>query len=155
MQHYIDFIDRYAIDPQIYIVAPHQNARQRFELYWEREKGPQRWRLRLIGEQDWTRLSSSTLRSVLEQRGADIPRVEAQVRAIALTQVVFAETLAAEARRLFGARCVEQAVEDHHAFLNEIQAVVGHFARGRLKALAGGGESSGNRAGHLFLVAEK
>lgn len=155
MQHLIDFIDRYAIDPQIYIIAPHRQSAQRFELYWEREKAPMRWRVRLIGDATWTRTTSPMLLPVLEQRGADIQRVEAQLRSIALTQVVFAETLTKEARRLFGPHCVEQAVEDHHAFLDEIQAVVGRFARGRLRALAGGGQASDAKAGHLSLVAEK
>lgn len=155
MQSVLDFIDRYAIDPQIYIVAPHADGKQRFELYWERDKSPTRWRFRLIGNGEWIRLSTPMLATVLRQKGADMERLEFQLRSIALTQVVFAETLTEEARRLFGSRCVDQAVEDHHVFLEQIQSAVGRFARRRLTALPGGGQGSKKRAGQLFLVADE
>jgi hypothetical protein len=149
----IDFIDRYAIDPHVYMVAPRVGQSGRYEIFWDRDGGSTRWRLRLIGAASWTRASSETIVDVMSQCGVDLERVEYQLRSVAMAQVVFAEALSHEARCLFGSDTVERAVEDHQAFLNELKHLVTKYASGGLKTLAGGGERSMVRKGHLSVVA--
>jgi hypothetical protein len=149
----IEFIDRYAIDPHVYIVAPRVGQTERYEIFWDRDGNPTRWRLRLIGTTSWIRAASDSIVKVLEQCGVDLDRVEYQLRSVAMAQVVFAEALSTEARCLFGSETVERAVEDHQAFLNELKSLVTKYARGGLKPLTGGGEGSGVKRGHLSVVA--
>jgi hypothetical protein len=151
----VEFIDRYTIDPHIYIVVPRVRQPGRYEIFWDREHQPNRWRLRLVGDVNWERVSSERLLEVLAEKDIDVERVDYQLRSVALAQVVFAEALTQEARGVFGAETVVRAVEDHHAFLEELKQIVNRYARGTLRPIAGGGERSGARGGHLTLVAER
>lgn len=155
MKALVEFIDRYTIDPHIYIVAPRVRHPGRYEIFWDRENQPSRWRLRLVGEVNWERVASEGLIEALEERGIDVERVEYQLRSVALAQVVFAEALTQEARVLFGVDTVVRAVADHHAFLEELKQLVNRYARGTLRPISGGGERSGARRDHLTLVAER
>lgn len=155
MKALVEFIDRYTIDPHVYLVVPRRRHPGRYEIFWDRENQPCRWRLRPVGDTVWERVPSDRLLEVLHEKGIDIERVEYQLRTVALAQVVFAEALTQEARGLFGAETVVRAVEDHHAFLEELKQLVTRYARGTLRPIAGGGESSGARGGHLTLVAER
>lgn len=152
MQALIEFIDRYAIDPHVYVVAPRVGQSGRYEIFWDREGYPTRWRLRLLGTTPWLRASSEAIVSVLSDCGLDLERVEYQLRSVAMAQVVFAEALTNEARSLFGTDTVARAVEDHHAFLDELKLLVAKYARG-LTPLTGGGEGSALKRGHLSVVA--
>lgn len=154
MKALIEFIDRYTIDPHVYLVVPRVKDPGRYEIFWDREHQPNRWRLRLVGEVNWERVPSERLIDVLDEKDIDIERVEYQLRSVALAQVVFAEALTQEARGLFGAETVVRAVADHNAFLEELKQIVNRYARGTLRPIAGGGERSGARGGHLTLVAE-
>lgn len=149
----IEFIDRYAIDPHVYMVAPRVGHSGRYEIFWDREGAPTRWRLRLIGASSWERASSDAIIGVMQACGIDLERVEYQLRSVAMAQVVFAEALSHEARSLFGADTVERAVEDHQVFLNELKQLVTKYARGGLEPLTGGGQRSSVRRGHLSVVA--
>ncbi len=155
MKALIEFIDRYTIDPHIYIVVPRQRHPGRYEIFWDREHQPNRWRLRLVGEVNWERVSSERLIDTLLDKDIDVERVDYQLRSVALSQVVFAEALTQEARCLFGVETVARAVADHNAFLEELKQIVNRYARGTLRPIAGGGERSGARGGHLTLVAER
>lgn len=153
MKALVEFIDRYTIDPHVYLVVPRVGQPGRYEIFWDREHQPNRWRLRLIGEVEWERVASERLVEVLQEKDVDLERVEYQLRSIALAQVVFAEALTQEARGLFGDETVVRAVADHHAFLEQLKNIVNRYARGTLRPIAGGGERSGARGGHLTLVA--
>ena len=153
MKELIEFIDRYAIDPHVYVVAPRVRQAGRYEIFWDRDGGATRWRFRLVGTSLWDRAASDSVVAALVERGVDVERVEYQLRSVAMAQVVFAESLIQEARVLFGSATVERAVEDHHAFLNELKLLVTKYARVGLKSLTGGGERSGAKNGHLSVVA--
>jgi hypothetical protein len=149
----VEFIDRYTIDPHIYVVARRVTDPQRYEIFWDREEQPRRWRLRPVGEGPWERVSSDGIIEALHQRGVDVERVEYQLRSVVLAQVVFAETLTREARELFGAEAISRAILDHQAFLEELKRLVHRYARGALRPIEGGGERSTIRGGHLSLGA--
>jgi hypothetical protein len=151
----VEFVDRYTIDPHIYMVAPRMRQPGRYEIFWDREHLPCRWRLRLVGDVTWERFPSEQLIEVLTTRAIDVERVEYQLRSIALAQVVFAEALTQEAKSLFGRETVVRAIADHHAFLEELKQLVNRYARGTLRPIDGGGESSSIRAGHLTLIARR
>lgn len=152
MEALIEFIDRYAIDPHVYMVAPRVGQSGRYEIFWDRDGTPTRWRLRLLGTTVWRRASSDAIISVLTECGVDLERVEYQLRSVAMAQVVYAEALTNEARTLFGKDTVARAVEDHQAFLDELKLLVAKYARG-LTPLTGGGEGSATKTGHLSVVA--
>src|SRR5690606_13326949 len=133
-------------------VAPRLRGSGRYEIFWDREGGATRWRLRLIGATAWMRTSSDAVISVMEGHGVDLERVEYQLRSVAMAQVVFAEAVTHEARSLFGSDTVQRAVKDHQAFLDELKHLVTKYASG-LKPLTGGGERSGEKRGHLSVVA--
>jgi hypothetical protein len=151
----VEFIDRYTIDPHIYLVVPRVRQPGRYEIFWDRENQPSRWRLRLVGDSVWERVTSEQLLGVLDSKNIDIERVEYQLRSVALAQVVFAEALTQEAKSLFGAEMIARAIADHQAFLEELKQLVNRYARGTLRPIAGGGESSTIRGGHLTLVAQR
>lgn len=150
----VEFIDRYTIDPHIYVVARRVADPQRYEIFWDREERPHRWRLRPLGEGAWERVSSERIIDVPNQHGVDVERVEFQLRSVVLAQVVFAETLTREARELFGPEAISRAIVEHHAFLEELKRLVHRYARGALRPIEGGGERSTIRGGHLTLVSE-
>jgi len=143
----VEFIDRYTIDPHVYLVVPCVRQSGRYEIFWDREHHPNRWRLRLIGEVEWERVPSDYLLEVLQEKDVDLERVEYQLRSIALAQVVFAEALTQEARGLFGDETVVRAVADHHAFLEQLKQIVNRYARGTLRPLLGVGNAPGRAAG--------
>jgi hypothetical protein len=151
MQPILDFIDRYAIDPHIYVVATQPSGGGRFELFWDRET-TEHWRIRPFGTTEWRRHSSAQLISALRSLDVDLDTVERQLRTVALTQVVFAETLTAEAREVFGAESVQRALIDHAAFLEDLRRIVMSFTRNTLRPIPGGGEASASRSGHLSVV---
>jgi hypothetical protein len=151
MQTIIDFIDRYAIDPHIYVVASTRSGHQRFELFWDRE-ATEHWRLRVLGQADWERCPSARLIQKLREIELDMAAVEQQLRTVAMTQVVFAETLSAEAREVFGAESVRRALVEHASFLADLRRMVLSFTGRALRPIRGGGESSETRSGHLSVV---
>lgn len=154
MKTLVEFIDRYTIDPHIYVVARRVVDDQRYEIFWDREEQPHRWRLSPLGEGSWECVSSERIVDTLHELGVDVERVEYQLRSVVLAQVVFAETLTREARELFGSEAISRAIVDHHAFLEELKRLVHRYARGTLRPIEGGGERSTIRGGHLTLVSE-
>jgi hypothetical protein len=151
MQTILDFIDRYAIDPHIYVVASTRDSQARFEMFWDRE-ATDHWRIRVFGSTDWERCSSARFIVRLMELDLDLAAVEQQLRTVALTQVVFAETLTAEAKEVFGADSIRRALLDHAAFLNDLRGIVARFTRRTLRPIPGGGELSETRSGHLSVV---
>jgi hypothetical protein len=151
MQPILDFLDRYAIDPHVYVVAHGPDLADRYELFWDRD-ATVHWRLRAFGASEWEHCSSARLIARLNELGIDIVSVEQQVRGIVLMQVVFADTLLTEARDVFGEHGVRQALRDHADFLSDLRHTVLSLTRGTLRPVLGGGEGSPVREGHLSIV---
>jgi hypothetical protein len=157
MQYLLDFVLDHTLEDQLYLVL--QAAEGELELLWQRRNDANTWQVRRYkSEADFERVERSKLLEVLAARGADMTRVERELRAIALTQVAFADMLLRNANETLGRSVVRTAVMEHQDFLSELQSTVAQFiippaqSKPKMEVLSGGGAQSEARSGHLRVI---
>ncbi|MET0385129.1 MAG: hypothetical protein ABW321_04180 [Polyangiales bacterium] len=155
MQHLLDFIHEHTLEEQLYIVA--QLPAAELELMWQRRVSSDHWQARLHkSEGAWEFVHRHELLAHLCDRGADMLSVERELRAMVLTQIAYADNLMRDAKELLGPTVVQQAVQGHRDFIDDLQAAVRRVttpARPSLVVVRGGGEQTASRAGHLTVLA--
>lgn len=162
MQHLLDFIHEHTVDEQLYLVAAARTGE--LELLWQRREDADHWQLRpRHGEDGWERVHRSELLEALAQRGVDMSAVERELNAMATTQIVFADMVLCDARRVLGRDTVRRAVLGHRDFVGELRAALERLtnapesestppARPSMMVIKGGGDQSEARTGHLSVV---
>lgn len=157
MQYLLDFAHDHTLEDQLYLVVA--TTAGDLELLWERRNDPNSWQLRPYkSDAPWARVARAELIAALETRGADMQRVEHELRAIVMTQIAFADMVLRDANACLGRETVRTAVMGHQDFLNELQSTVSELVirpaqtKPQMQVLAGGGAQSEGRSGHLRVV---
>lgn len=163
MQHLIDFIHEHTLDEQVYLVL--RVATGDLELNWNRRKDGHEWRVRpkpLVGQAAsaaaaWQHVHKDLLVDHLRNRGASIKTLENELRAIVMTQIVFADMVLCDARKALGRDAVRRAVLSHRDFVGELNSALRRLTprptmRERLSIIPGEGKCTEARTGHLSLV---
>lgn len=158
MQHLLDFIHEHSLDEQLYLVA--QGAGESIELRWRRLRSPEHWEARVKGsEEPWLPVHRSQLLDWLRARGMDMRPVESELQAVAVTQIVFADMVLCDARKVLGRDLVRRAVLSHRDFVGELRSALAKWTerppspeRPSVSVIKGGGASTEVRRGHLSLV---
>lgn len=153
MQSILEFLDRHAVDPHIFFSLPSARAELgRVELFWERKRATDRWRLRSQDKLHTEYCDYVALPATLGRWGVSAFDVEHQLKTVALTQVFFAQSLLEDATRVFGAGQIAQATAEHRQFLDSLKKVVTSLVRRPLQAVAGEGTGGGRSKARLSLV---
>lgn len=157
MQYLLDFVHDHTLEDQLYLVV--QTTTGELELLWQRRHDPNSWQLRVYkSEGAWERVQRSQLLDTLAARQTDLLRLERELRAIAMTQVAFADMVLRDARQVLGHETVRTAVMEHQDFMSELRATVAQLVvrparpKPQLHVLSGGGAQSENRTGHLRVI---
>lgn len=155
MQHLLDFIHDHTLEEQLYLVV--QTPAGELELLWQRCPGQDNWQIRpRLCEGPWERVARAELLGSLERRNVDMAGLERELNAMAMTQVAFADIVLRDAAKQLGRDFVQQAVQGHEQFLNQLQAALQRLigparARPDMVMHTGGGAQSATR-GRLTLV---
>lgn len=156
MQHLLDFIHSYSMDPQLYLVVTTSPDEQELELFWRGTGDRNLWEVRVRnGQQPAELVQRTELLPLLARRGVDMARVERELHAIVSTQIAVADTVLSAARTMLGRELVRDAVLGSRAFADELRSSVEQLivsARPVLSLVAGGGEQTVVRSGHLSVV---
>lgn len=162
MQHLLDFVHEHTLDEQLYLVV--RSRAGELELRWQRAHNPDCWEVRkkrsLING-PWESISRSELLTKLEARGTAMEQLESELRAVAVTQIVFADMVLCDARKALGRDLVRKAVLSHRDFVGELRSALSKWTtdvqvevqpRPSVSLIKGGGASTEARRGHLSLV---
>jgi hypothetical protein len=158
MQHLLDFVHEHTLEEHLYLVV--DTASGELELLWQRRHDAESWQLRPHqSEASSESVARSALLDTLRAKGANMERVERELRAIVMTQIAFADMLLRDANECLGRDVVESAVIGHQGFLGELKSAVTELvlrpagqAKPRMEVLDGGGAQSESRSGHLRMV---
>ena len=160
MQHLLDFIHEHSLDEQLYLVAHVRDGD--LELRWRRNIDQDYWQFRRKStefEADWVRVHRQELLFFLRSQGANMEGLEAEFRAITVTQIVFADMVLTDARKVLGRDMVRQAVLSHRDFVGELRNALQRLSertsaapRPSVSIIKGGGMQTEARRGHLSLV---
>lgn len=151
LQALLEFIYEFALDEKVFLLALTAGDRH-IELRWHRHAAPDTWRLRFDGGAEEATVPRSSLLAELRARGVRQDLLRRELHAVMVAQVVHADMLLGDARRLLGRETVRRAVLDHRAFMGELERTVRIAQRQPLMAIEGGGERSEGRRGHLKVV---
>lgn len=157
MQHLLDFVHEHTLEEQLYLVV--DTAAGPLEVLWQRHHDADSWQLRPHqAEAAYEHVARSALLDTLRARGANMERVERELRAIVMTQIAFADMLLRDADACLGREVVESAVMGHREFLSQLKSAVSELVirpaqkKPSMKVLNGGGAQSETRSGHLRVL---
>src|SRR6185312_12016210 len=123
MQHLLDFVHEHTLEEQLYMVI--EVATGELELLWQRRHHPGSWQLRPHkSDAPHELVQRETLLASLEKRGANMERVETELRAIVMTQIAYASLLLGDARTSFGEELLEAATFSHQEFARELNGAI-------------------------------
>jgi hypothetical protein len=156
MQHLLDFVHEHTLEEQLFLVV--ETSSGELELLWQRRQDINSWQLRPYkSEAPYESVARAELIDTLRARGAVMERVERELRAIAMTQIAFADMLLRDANTALGRDFVNDALRGHEAFMTQLTSSITELvlkpakanAKAKMQVLAGGGASSETRSGHL------
>jgi hypothetical protein len=157
MQHLLDFVHEHTLEEHLYLVV--DTSAGELELLWQRQRDLHSWQLRPHrSEAAYETVARSALLDTLRARGANMERVERELRAIVMTQIAFADLLLRDAHDTLGRELVQSAVQGHQGFLNDLKSAVTELVlrpaqrKPHMQVLNGGGVQSETRSGHLRVV---
>jgi hypothetical protein len=158
MQHLLDFVHEHTLEEQLFLVV--ETSSGELELLWQRRHDSNSWQLRPYkSEAAYENVARAELLDTLRGKGAVMERVERELRAIAMTQIAFADMLLRDANTALGRDFVNDALRGHEAFMTQLTSSITELvlkpakakakAKAKMQVLAGGGASSETRSGHL------
>jgi hypothetical protein len=156
MQHLLDFVHEHTLEDQLYLVA-HTPVGD-IELLWRRGicPGEERlWQLRPYQcEGPWELVHAGDLLDHLEARGVDMNAIELELASMVATQIAFADLLLRNADEALGRETVQRARRGYQQFVSELKLTVDKLtgSQSGMTVVAGGGDQTEARAGHLTLV---
>jgi hypothetical protein len=156
MQHLLDFIHNHVVEEQLYLVA--ETPAGELELLWQSSAGGEFWQLRPNRcEGPWQRVARGELLGNLQGRGANMVAVERELHGLVATQIVFADLILRDARKLLGADAVRDALHSYREFVALLQAAVhalvaSDSARPTLTVVNGDAAQTPTRSGHLTVI---
>ena len=160
MQHLLDFIHEHTLEEQLYLTAP--SSAGDLELIWQRRVAPDYWQVRPSACEGPAELvRQRDLLSALSARRVDMLKVERELQSIVVTQIAFADMVLRDASALLGSDGVRRAVQGHRVFMSDIQTAVERLVdpsaqcRATISVVAGGGQESAARSGHLRLLPQE
>jgi len=159
MQHLLDFVHEHTLEEQLYLVV--ETSTGELELLWQRRHDQHGWQVRPHrSDAAYETVPRSELVDTLRAKGAIMDRFERELRAIAMTQIAFADMLLRDANAALGRDFVHAALRGHDEFMSELKSSITELvlkpakskAKAQMQVLDGGGASSGTRSGHLRKV---
>lgn len=159
MQHLLDFVHEHTLEEQLYLVVATSTGE--LELLWQRRHDANAWQVRPHkSEAAYENVDRAQLIDTLRAKGASMERFERELRAIAMTQVAFADMLLRDANSALGRDFVHAALRGHRELISELTSSISELvlkpakakAKAQMLVLDGGGASSGTRSGHLRRV---
>ena len=149
MKPIIEFIERFGVDPQVYLVCDCVDKSGRCEVFGQRDGARNRWRLRRADGLERHAENAQDLLDAIEELGVDSRSVRRQFHTIAMMQIVFAKSMLDEAMSVFGAADLDNAVFEHERFVVDLQRLVSELTGPTLSVVTGGSPSGdGKRAVH-------
>lgn len=159
MQHLLDFVHEHTLEEQLFLVV--ETSSGELELLWQRRHDQNSWQLRPYKSGDaFETVARAELIDTLRAKGAVLERVERELRAIAMTQIAFADMLLRDAHASLGRDFVYDALRGHEEFMSQLKSCITELvvkpgkarAKAQMQVLDGGGASSASRSGHLRRV---
>lgn len=159
MQYLLDFVHEHTLEEQLYLVVDTSDGQ--LELLWQRREDPGSWQVRPHrSEAGFETVARADLIDALRAKGADMGRVERELRAIAMTQIAFADMLLRDANECLGRDFVNAALLGHQQLISELKNSISELVlkpaqaktKAQMQVLDGGGASSETRSGHLRVV---
>lgn len=159
MQHVLDFVHEHTLEEQLYLVV--ETGTGELELLWQRRQDPNSWQVREHrSEGPYELVARALLIDTLRAKGAIMDRVERELRAIAMTQIAFADMLLRDAHTELGRDFVYAALRGHEELMNQLKSSITELvlkpakanAKAKMQVLDGGGASSERPSGHLRRV---
>ncbi|MFY7930832.1 MAG: hypothetical protein ACOVS5_18335 [Oligoflexus sp.] len=130
MDKILKFMEFACIDPRLYWRIPTRDGEILYEIQWRREDRI-RWRFRPVGALFWELGTDEGLIAQLELAKLDLEQFETQIHSTVLQQVCFAARIVSDAKTLLGEATVEQAIQDHKSFLQQLESAIVKLTQSR------------------------
>ena len=159
MQHLLDFVHEHTLEEQLYLVV--ETGTGELELLWQRRHDANSWQVREHrSDAAYESVPRAELIDSLRAKGAIMERVERELRAIAMTQIAFADMLLRDAHTALGREFVYAALRGHEELMNQLKSSITELvlkpakvkAKAQMQVLDGGGAASERPSGHLRRV---
>lgn len=134
MDKLIEFFENKCLEPKLYWRIKSEDSSETFELEWHRDRRT-KWHLRKLAkpggkENDWVIFNSEQLEAQLIAYKIDLDETRSKIKSTTLQQVVFAKMMYDEALSFFGEDTVAAAIEETHAFLDQLRFMVSDMIEG-------------------------
>lgn len=151
MENLLEFLDRYTFDRQFYWLLLAADQKRQFEIRWQKDE-KMHWSFRLKGDLFWKMVKTEDLLQSLSREGLDLKLFEERVRTSVLEQVVFAEFMAREARSIFTEDVIQNALNEHEVFMEQIREVISRLVQEKSAPSQNIPLKSSSTTNHLRLV---
>lgn len=123
MRSWLEHIDNYSIDDQLYWHVPVLAGEGQYEIQWRRSVAFA-WRFRKVGSLFWQECTTENLEAALQLEGVDLTTLASSIEQSVVQQAVFAKIIYDKTQALVGKDTLESASRAHFEFLNELREAV-------------------------------
>ncbi len=124
MQKYLNFIDQYSLERQHYWRLDDVYKKKQWEIFWCQSRRQQKWGIKSPEEEDYQWMTKEDLLKELNTRHIDLQQFTLEVLAVIRNMAVYAAMIINEAQELIGEDDLNQAIVDHHKFVETLKQIV-------------------------------
>ena len=124
MDSKIKFLDDFSLDRKLYWRVADIYNRYQWEIQYERLSTENPWKVRRHGADVWHPIDGKHMATELSARQIDTEDFEKQLSSNIMTQAVFSSNLIDEAKKIFGAQSIEDAILSHNEFAEKLLEMI-------------------------------
>jgi hypothetical protein len=120
----IKFLDDFSLDRKLYWRVADIYNRYQWEIQYERLSLESPWMIRRHGSDVWHPIDGKKIAVELSARQIDADDFDRQLSSNIMTQAVFCSNLIDEAKKIFGAKSIEDAISNHNEFAEKLLEMI-------------------------------
>lgn len=123
MERWLNFIEQYSVDDEIYWQLNQAGTNVSFEIQWRRSQALS-WRMKPLHALFWTQCDRDGLLLALQREKLNLFEFEESLRRTVVQQAVFGHAIFNAAKELVDEATLKEALTDHDDFMEQLRSSV-------------------------------
>ncbi len=123
MQRWLNFIEQYSVDDELYWQLNQGGTNVSFEIQWRRAQAMS-WRIKPLHALFWTQCDRDGLLLALQREQLNLSEFEDNLRRTVVQQAVFGHAIFNAAKELVDEATLKEALTDHNEFMEQLRSSV-------------------------------
>lgn len=123
MQRWLNFIEQYSVDDELYWQLNQGGTNVSFEIQWRRAQSMS-WRIKPLHALFWTQCDRDGLLLALQREKLNLTEFEENLRRTVVQQAVFGHAIFNAAKELVDEATLKEALVDHNEFMEQLRSSV-------------------------------